>query len=140
MKEDVISKLDMNGCKLVMSSPERPNIYYETRTRTTIEEDFDSIVSALQSQRNKADRLIMYCQSLNMCSDLYTHFHDCLGDSSYFPQGTRQLSDNRLFGMFQAGTPKYNKKVILTSMKDTNGVVCVVFATIANYFQESGHA
>ena len=32
--------------------------------------------------RVKADRVIVYCRPLNMCSDLYMHFHDSLGDSA----------------------------------------------------------
>lgn len=126
VREDV-----MKGCEFVTASPNRPNIYYEVHPRTTIEEDFAPLVSALQSQRNKADRIIVYCRSLNMCSDLYLHFHDCLGESSYFPPSAPQLSDNRLFGMFHAGTPVYNKEVILSSLKDSCGVVRIVFATIA---------
>ena len=33
--------------------------------------------------------------------------------------------------MFHASTPEYNKKVILKSLDDPNGVLRVVFATIA---------
>ena len=56
--EDVISKLNMKECEFVTASPDRPNIYYEVRPRTTIDEDFAPFVSALQSRRNKADRIM----------------------------------------------------------------------------------
>ena len=106
-------------------------------------------------------------QSLTLCLAETGATHYCatpqLGDSSYFPPSAPQLSNKRLFGMFHSGTPAYNKEVILTSMKDPFGVVCVVFTTITlgmgvnfarlnntihygvpqsldDYFQESGHA
>ena len=79
----------------------------------------------------KTSRVIIYCQSLNMCSDLFAHFLFELGSSSYYPPGAPQLSDNRLFGMYHASTPKYNKEVIQTSLSVPDGIVRVVFATVA---------
>ena len=34
IRDDVIDKLDMKGCKMVCVSPDRPNIYYEVRQRS----------------------------------------------------------------------------------------------------------
>ena len=68
----------------------------------------------------------MYCQSLNMCSDLYAHFLYELGDSSYYPPDVPKLCTNRLFGMYHSGTADHNK-----SMTDAKGIVRVVFATVA---------
>ena len=44
IRDDVIDKLDMNGCEMVCISPDRPNIYYEVRRRSTIENDFQPLV------------------------------------------------------------------------------------------------
>ena len=82
--DDVISKLEMQGCKLVYTSPNRSNIYYEVRPRTDIETDFAPLVSDLQCNYNKAERVIVYCRSYNMCADLYEHFLFSLGDSCYY--------------------------------------------------------
>ena len=49
----------------------------------------------------------------------------------YHPLGADKVSDNRLFGIFHANTPEHNKEVILKSLDDPNGVVRVVFATVA---------
>ena len=93
-----------------------------------------------------------------MLTFLYT-----LGDNSYYPPGAPKLAENRLFGMYHSGTADHNKDVIIKSMTDPNGVVRVVFATVAlgmdvhlaalrtvihygaprsldNYFQECGRA
>ena len=92
---------------------------------------------------------------------MYFYFLTRLGADSY-PAGASEISDNRLFGMFHAQTPQH-KDVILSSMQNADGVVRVVFATIAlgmgvnlvgvnrvihygapssieDYFQESGRA
>ncbi len=42
-----------------------------------------------------------------------------------------QVSDNRLFAMFHATTPQHNKDVVLKSMTQPDGVVRIVFATVA---------
>ena len=100
MREDVIDNLDMKGCQLVSMSPDRPNITYCVRVCTTVEDDFVHIVEDLRSNSLNANRVIVYCRSLNMCSDLYAHFLYELQDKSYYPLDAEQISDNRLFGMF----------------------------------------
>ena len=111
--------------------PERPNIYLEVRERTTIEEDLAKVLTDLKLNLINTNRILVYCQSLNMCSSLYAHFLYTLGDSSYYPMGAPKLAENRLFGMYHSGTADHNKDVIIKSMTDPNGVVRVVFATVA---------
>ena len=60
-------------------------------------------------------------------ANLYTHFHLLLGDSSYYPPGSPKLSDHRLFGMYHSKTPQHHKDVIINSLTELEGVVCVVF-------------
>ena len=131
VRDDIVDKLDMRGCEIVCVSPNRPNIYYEVRPRTTMEADMEHLVGSLRTYGGTAERVIVYCRSLDMCADLYEHFHCSLGDSSYYPSGSDQVSDNRLFGMYHANTPSHNKDVILQSMQKEDEVVRVVFATIA---------
>ena len=129
--EEVVTALEMSGCVKVSMSPDRQNIFYSVKFRTEIEKDFSDLLSSLRMNQLKTSRVIIYCQSLNMCSDLFAHFLFELGSSSYYPPGAPQLSDNRLFGMYHASTPKYNKEVIQTSLSVPDGIVRVVFATVA---------
>lgn len=115
----------------VCTSPDRPNIFYEVHPRTDIETDMQPVLSSLKDYQNRAPRVIVYCRTLNMCADLYAHFHFKLGDFSYYPARAEHISDNRLFGMFHSNTPEHNKDVILRSFTNPNGVVRVVFATVA---------
>ena len=41
------------------------------------------------------------------------------------------MSQNRLFWIFHASTPQYNKDIILKNFRVPDGVVHVVFATVA---------
>ena len=95
-----------------------------------------------------------------MCAELYAHFHHELQEASYYPQDSDHISDYRLFGMFHSSICQQNKDVILNSLQVPDGVVCVMFVTIApgmginintvihygapqsleDYFQESGRA
>ena len=86
-----------------------------------------------------------------------------LQEASYYPRDSERISDNRLFGMFHSSTCQHNKDIILKSLHVADGVVRVVFATVAlgmgihlqhvntvihygaphsleDYFQESGRA
>ena len=110
IRRDVIQQLDMDGCKVISVSPNKPNIFYLVCKRSTIENDFSSIVDDLSLNAVRAKRVIVYCRSLNMCSALYAHFHRTLGDKSYYPPGAERKSDNRRFGMYHFKTDEHNKE------------------------------
>lgn len=131
VRQEVVASLDMGGCEFVSTSPDRSNIYYEVCRRGGIESDMQPVLSSLKEKKNLAPRVLVYCHTLDVCSDLYAYFHDELGDDSYYPPGAEHVSDNRLFGMFHFKTPKHNKDVILKSLVSPDGVVRVVFASIA---------
>ena len=100
------------------------------RPRTIIDDDMKDVVESLKRFKNCAPRVIVYCRTLDMCANLYAHFHYELGDSSYYLPGSEKISDNRLFGMYHANTPEHNK-VILNSLTRLDGNVRLVFATVA---------
>ena len=131
VREEVNKSLEMQDCVVVSVSPDRPNIFYAVRRRDEMETDFEDMVSLLREKQVKTPRVFVYCQSIGMCSDLFAHFLDCLGSASYYPPGAAELSENRLFGMYHSCTPQHNKDVILASLRNPNGVVRVVFATVA---------
>ena len=161
MRKDIIDRLDMNGCATISASPNRPNIFYSVHERQW--KDLAPVIDDVRSNGIKANRVFIYCRSLNMCADLYAHFLYTLGGKSYCPLGAPELCENRLFAMFHSSTPNHNKDVVLKSMTEEAGIVRVVFATTAlgmgvnflglystihygaprlldDYFQESGRA
>ena len=130
-KVAVLDSLEMRGCVEVSASPDRPNIFYEVKRRTDFETDLAHVLTSLTDLTINAPRVIVYCRSLSICADLYEHFHYQLKEHSYYPPDAPHLSDYRLFGMFHAMTPQHNKDVILQSLLVPDGVVRVVFATVA---------
>ena len=111
IREEVIRSLDMEGCEFVYTSPDRPNIRYAVKPRTEIKPDMEPYIRVLKEQQINAPRVVVYCQSLNVCSDLYAHFIFELGDEAYYPAGAEKISDNRLVRMLHACTIKHNKNV-----------------------------
>ena len=67
IRNDIIEKLDMAGCCILTESPNKPNISYEVVLKKTIEEGFDCVVRDLADNKIKAQRVVVYCQSLDMC-------------------------------------------------------------------------
>ena len=84
--EVVVLSLEMSGCMCVSMSPDRPNIFYEVKRRTDIESDFADLVGPLQAKLVDTHRIIVYCQSLNTCLDLFAHHLD---PASYYPTGAQ---------------------------------------------------
>ncbi len=127
-----MSSQDMGGCEFVSNSPDRPNIFYEVRPYTDIENDMHSVLSSLKEHKTQAPRVLVYCRSLTVCADLYAYMyvHYELGDASYYPPGAPHVSDNRNVWNVPSNTPLHNKDVILRSLIPPLGVVRVVFATV----------
>ena len=96
IRSEIVDKLDMKGCEMVSVSPDRQNIYYEVKRCSTIEDDLQPLVDSLRAERNKANRVIVYCRSLNTVANLYAHFLYTLDAESFHPLGAEQISDNRL--------------------------------------------
>ena len=70
----------MDGCSLVSATPNRPNIFYAVLRHTTAEDDF---VNDIKMNSINAGCAIVYCQSLNVCADLYAYFQYMLGNKGY---------------------------------------------------------
>lgn len=131
MRLNISRRLEMSESKFIFVSPDRPNIFYQVFPRTDIAADLYGVVAELNTYTIATPRLIIYCRSLNLCADLYCFFLEHLGDNSYYPPGAPKVSDNRLFGMFHANTALHNKDVILKSMQKADGIIRIVFATVA---------
>ena len=102
----------------------------EMKPCTDIDADFWPLVSTLREKAVHAPRVLIYCQSLDMCAELYAHFHHELQEASYYPQDS--VTTACLVCMFHSSTCQHNKDVILKSLQVPDGVVrVVVFATIA---------
>ena len=131
IRQELIASLNMEGCEFVSTSVDRPNIYYEVKCRTDIRSDMEPFVHLLKKLQIDSPRVVIYCQSLNVCSDLYSHFLFELGDQAYYPTCSEKIPENRLIGMYHSRTNEHNKGVVLASLTMPRGTVRIVFATVA---------
>ena len=125
----VASTLEMIEYVTVCLSPNRPNIKYHARRKSNIGNDFARLLSTLREKLVLTPRVIVYCNTLLTCAELFDYFSYEMGISRYYPPGAPELSVNRLFG--HAKTPQRSKDNIVRSLQDPNGVVRVVFASVA---------
>ena len=70
VRQEVIESLEMRGCIQVSGSPDRPNIFYEVRKCTNIEDDMLGLVRMLKAKQKDTPRVIVYCQTINTCAEL----------------------------------------------------------------------
>ena len=108
-------------------SPNHSNIMYVERRRTDLETNFSESVSTLKEKQKDTLRVVVYCRTLMICADLFSHFSYEMGKSQYYPPS---VPENRLFGMFHASTPQHSKDVIMGSLQDCHSTVRVVFASV----------
>ena len=57
MRRDIIKQLDMDECKVISVSPNKPNISYSVCKCSTIEDDFSAIVNDLSLNTVKAKQV-----------------------------------------------------------------------------------
>ena len=74
VREEVIKSLEMVAYEIISKSPDRPNIFYKVQRMTESETDLRPYIESLRVHQIKSPRIIVYCRSLNMCSELYAFF------------------------------------------------------------------
>lgn len=132
-REKICSALNMNKPEFVMVSPERPNITYgvlKMSNKIHVTEYFDWLLQMIKSKGNQSERCIMYCQTVNQCSTLYSLFSVCLGSSMYLNEEKHNPRE-RIVEMMHAKTPETVKETVLNSMASYDGHVRVLICTIA---------
>ena len=88
MRKEIVKVLEINGCAVVSVFPNKPNISYSVKRHSgSIDEDLGFLTADLLSNNIKVKRVIVYCQSLDMCANLFIHFMCVLGDQGYYPPG-----------------------------------------------------
>ena len=76
IKQDILHNLEMNECQIVYASPNRSNIYFAVNKKADDFTDLDFIVEALRTKKNKADRILVYCQTKTM--HVFSSIHSLL--------------------------------------------------------------
>ena len=132
-REKICTALNMTKPKFVMVSPERSNISYrvvQMSNKVHVTEYFHWLFEGIKSKGKQSERCIIYCQTVNQCSTLFSIFSVCLGSKIYLNEENPNLKE-RLVEMMHARTPDNVKETVLTSMATYNGHLRVLICTIA---------
>ena len=106
----IMKCLNMKDPKLVLTNPDRPNIFYEVQQRPSylkqsnikqFEEILSPIADELFIANIKMPVTIIY-SSLEMCGVGYAFLERKLGDHQFYPIGAPQIPQNRLFAQFHS--------------------------------------
>ena len=93
-------------------------------------ETFKPLVSRLKIDREKAPRTIVYCQSYNMCADIYIYLSQTMDYEVTEPIDAPNIPRFRLVDMFTSVTDSRHKQLIISSFTKPSHLR-VVIATVA---------
>ena len=102
--------------KVVSVSPEKSNITYWVRQKSSIEEVFTPLADKLKSERANMPRvIIIFCKRCEKCAILYQFFLSNLQEEFTEPVGAPNLSRYRLVDMYMSATDESVKHSIVKS-------------------------
>ena len=127
--------LDVHGMKdpyKIEESPQKPNISYVLeymQPDKSLCHQFNWLVEEINRNGLSTERTIIYCQTIQQCSHMYSMLKSMIGDTIY----AGKLGDNRnvLLEMLHSCSPPSNKEAVLKSFQDPKGVIRILVATIA---------
>ena len=75
----------MDTCVIINQSPNRKNIAYAVQAVTGgAGQTFASIIKELREKKIGVERVIIYCQTIKICANIYGVFKEKLGQDMYF--------------------------------------------------------
>ena len=132
-REKNCDTLNMSSPEFIILSPDRSNISYavvKMSNQVNVIEYCDWLLQMLETSGVQCDRTIIYCQTVNQCSTLYSLFSAILGPKIYMDH-SKPNSKEWLLEMMHARTPDSVKETILNSMAQDNGHIRILVCTIA---------
>lgn len=123
--------LGMTNVKVVSQSPNKPNITYQVQKKTNIEDTFTPLICELRGKRAAMDRVIIFGQTYEDCTEIFLLFRSSLGRELTEPVGAPFLPRYRLVDMFTVCTHKDVKDVILNLFQQPDSCLCIIVATVA---------
>ena len=116
---EIMKLMGMQGCIEIRVSPDRPNIRLAVKSvESKATKTFAWLCEELKTKGPRADRVIIYCNSIPDCGDLYGNvFKTALGKSFCYPPGANDVSGNRLVDMYHSATENDVKQDITNSLK-----------------------
>lgn len=115
---------------VVALSPCKKNLSYNIGAFTTISEMFKPLLDRLKKDRGAFPRTIVYCQSFNMCADIYIFLARGLGFQLTESVDAPNIPRFRLVDMYTSVTDQHQRDEII-SLFTKPSQLRVVIGTIA---------
>lgn len=112
----------MEACKEILDNPDRPNIKLfvaKTKSNEPLSVTFQFLLNMLKEKRQECDRVIVFCQSIKHCSDIFTMLRLELADEIEHVQ------------MYHSSTTESVKDMIKTDLSNPSGHIRILIATSA---------
>lgn len=144
VKADTIHNLSIDGCKVMTRSFNRPNLYYEVRSKGKAKEDQASIAELISSA-HKNQTGIIYCLSRKNCEDMATALRTLKIKAQHYHAGMDAAEKNKIQKDWQEGRYHVIVATIAFGMGIDKGNVRFVVhnsmpKSLEGYYQETGRA
>ncbi len=126
VRTTICENLALNNLAIITVTPNKPNIRYCVIRLSSpdVKTEFKWLLTKLQKEGKQAPKVIVYCQRLSDCSNLYGVFEDGLEDRE-----NDIAPKDRLYAMYHSHTDEEVKSHIERSFGQKDGTVRVLFAT-----------
>lgn len=123
--------LQMNSPHVISLMPFKPNIKYFVRQFNSIEDCVSPVIQSLVNEGIKAEKVVIFCSTRELCSTIYLYFKSVLGEHFTYPRGAPCVSEFRLVDCYTAAIDEDLKKHIVSSFTAPDCRLRVVIATVA---------
>ena len=128
----VVESLDMQGCHLICKIPNKPNIYYSVIEKPGSYLDIlQSIIDDLCTHGEKCDRHIVFCRTYDDAMNMFQSTVLALDKQGCLYAINKEGKRSLMCDKFDACTAESTKAHIIEDFTDPEGIIRVVFATVA---------
>lgn len=124
--------MKMTQARVIQLSPDRPNIRLSiVKVSRDLDITFHWLIDELREKKQKLPRVVVFCRSITVCTNLYKLFLTELQEHSYVTPYSSHDIQSQLFAMFHSRVDDDDKTKIMDSVKSLEGACRVLFCTIA---------
>ena len=130
-KKEIETSLGMHNPVIVESSPDRPNIFLESKKRSgNLGTILEALIYELKTKRLEFPLTVIY-GNLATVSECYLVANRILGPLQYEPLNSSPIAANRMFTQFHAEYPEFERERIVKELVAGTSKLRLLFVTIA---------
>jgi len=106
-------RLAMQNPKMIGLNVERSNIKYLVKESDTVDELTDMFTEQLMSTHKNTPKIVIFCQTLQACAEMYASMKTKLSPNITEPPGLPNIPELRLVTLFTAASTNEMREMIL---------------------------